>query len=81
MPIFCKQLRYKAAMRGFSLHELSRCAGVSYRTVFSAAHGHGVLPGTARKICAALGCTVADIFEFEEVGQDGAQRHEDIGVY
>ena len=71
MHIFSRNLRSEAALRGFSLHELSRCAGVSYQTVFAAAHGHGVSPGTARKICGALGCTVADIFEFEEVGQDG----------
>lgn len=71
MSIFCKRLRYEAALRGFSLHELSRCAGVSYQTVFSAAHGNGVSPVTARKICGALGCSVAEIFEFEEVGQDG----------
>lgn len=71
MSVFSRNLRYEAALRGFSLHELSRCAGVSYQTVFSAAHGNGVSPVTARKICGALGCSVAEIFEVGEDGNDG----------
>jgi DNA-binding XRE family transcriptional regulator len=59
-------------MLGYAIETVAEEAGVSKNSVLRAEHGEHIRPLTARKIAAALGVTVADLYEESETLKAGA---------